>query len=77
MKKLRRICAGLILTLALTLTAFGGEITNPPGPMGDTQFPGVAGETQFPGAGGEIGFPGVAGEIGFPGLGLLFALLFS
>jgi|SRR5918912_1669047 hypothetical protein len=84
MKQLRQICAGLILTLALSLTAFGGDIQN--GVAGDTQFPGatgqqespgftgimdtpsVAGQTQTPGIAGETQFPGVTGEMPFPGV---------
>ncbi|HWT01390.1 MAG TPA: hypothetical protein VN256_14165 [Pyrinomonadaceae bacterium] len=59
MKKLGRICAGLILVLALSLPALAGDMLTPPGAGGETQFPGVAGDTQFPGVTGEIGFPGL------------------
>jgi hypothetical protein len=76
MKQLLRICAGLILVLALSLPAFAGEILTPPaGPQespgfaGDIQNPPLAdGPQESPGLTGEIPCPGVTGEM--PGAGV-------
>jgi hypothetical protein len=85
MKNLRKFCAGFVLVIALSITAFGGVIECPvaadgtaesPGVAGDVQFPGITGDTQFPGVAGDMQFPLITGEIGFPGLTALFALLF-
>lgn len=54
MKRLRRLCAGTLLVLALSVPALAGEIPNPPGVAGDTQFPGVAGQMETPLADGTI-----------------------
>jgi hypothetical protein len=81
MKKLLRICAGLILVLALSLPAFAGEIPTPP--AGPQESPGITGPQESPGLTGEMPGAGVAGEmptvgftgdIGFPDL---LAALFS
>lgn len=59
MKRIRQFCAAMALTLALTLSAFAGEmqtpsVTTPPPPAsatGDIPFPGItaAGDMAGPG----------------------------
>ena len=61
MKNLQRFCAAVVLTLALTISNFAGEmsapgVTNPPPPQqssatGDISMPGATstGDVQFPG----------------------------
>jgi hypothetical protein len=84
MKQLLRICAGLILVLALSLPAFAGEILTPPvagpqespGVMGPQESPGFAGDMGAPGLTGDIQAPGFMGDIGCPGLLAAFFSLF-
>ena len=66
MKQLLRICAGLILVLALSLPAFAGP----------QESPGITGPQESPGLTGDIQAPGFTGDIPFPGLLSAFASLF-
>lgn len=85
MKHLRRTCAGFFLLLALSMTAFAGDITNPPvageinipGVAGDMGTPPVAGGMSTPSVEGDIPSPpGVTGDILTPGINLLVSILF-
>ena len=67
MKTLRRLCAAFVLTLALALSTFAGDMTTgitapPPDPQatatGDMSTPGVTGNMPT-GVTGEISAPGV------------------
>ena len=87
MKQLRRICGSFVLLLALSMTAFPGDISTP-GITGETQTPPCApgetnsppcipGETHTPpSAAGELQTPGVAGDILGPGLNFLLSILY-
>lgn len=78
MKTLKSICAAAIVSLALAIPTFAGDIqtptvVNPPPPatiLGDVSTPGVAGDMGNPGAKSP-------GEIGTPGLVDIFLALFS
>ena len=92
MKNLRKICAAFVLVMALSITAFAGEISTPGGPQespgvtGETQFPGITGQQESPGITGEtqsppgvtgdVQFPGITGDILMPGMSVLFSLIF-
>ena len=87
MKQLRRICGSFVLLLALSMTAFPGDISTP-GITGQTETPPcapgetasppcVAGETNGPPyVAGEINTPGIAGDILGPGLNFLLSILY-
>jgi hypothetical protein len=68
MKTLKAICTAAVLAVALSVTAYAGDI-HTPGLTGDISTPGV---TQPPPAPEDIGSPGVAspapGDIETPGL---------
>lgn len=48
MKHLKQLCASIILTLALALSAFAGNI----------EFPGVTSQSSQPSAAGNMEYPG-------------------
>lgn len=80
MKQLRRICGSFVLLLALSITAFAGEI-NSPGIAGETASPPIAGETQTPPGEtqtppGDTQTPGIAGDILGPGVNFLLSIFF-
>jgi hypothetical protein len=87
MKQLRQICGTFVLVLALSITAFAGDISTP-GIAGETQTPPcapgetasppcVAGETQGPpSVAGETQGPGIAGDILGPGLNFLLSIFY-
>ncbi len=62
MKYLRRICAGFLLILALSIPALAGDIASPGFTDGPQESPGATdpGETQGPGYLGDISSPGIA-----------------
>ena len=62
MKHLRRICVGFLLVIALSIPAFAGETSCPPG---QTETP--PGETHSP--------PGITGDILGPGFDLILSIL--
>ncbi len=65
MKHLRQICLGFFLILALSITAFAGEISTPGFTDGPQESPGVTGPQESPGVTGDITCPGFTGEILF------------
>ena len=75
MKQLRRLCISLVLLLALSITAFAGDVSTP-GVFGDISTPGVAGDVSTPGIAGDISTPGIAGDILTPGLSMFLSILF-
>jgi hypothetical protein len=68
MKTLKAICTAAVLALALSVTAYAGDIQTP-GLMGDISTPGIT--QTLPGP-GDIGSPGLAspapGDVSTPGL---------
>ena len=75
MTNLRTICLGFLLILALSATAFAGDI-GCPGIDGPQESPGITGPQESPGLTGDIQAPGFAGDIPFPGIDLLVEILF-
>lgn len=86
MKQLRQFSLGVFLLLALSITAFAGEM-GCPGDMGQPQTresSAVAGEIGNPCTAGDIGMPCREGnmgnprdgDIGFPAMKLLLSFLF-
>jgi hypothetical protein len=68
MKHLRRICGGLLMLLALSLTAFAGDM-GCPGDMGQPQTQPSSNATpsqSSPAVDGEMGAPCKAGDMGAP-----------
>ncbi|MBC8031873.1 MAG: hypothetical protein H7Z16_17455 [Pyrinomonadaceae bacterium] len=89
MKKLRQICLGFLLLLALSIPVVAGDVQAPaltcvageigcPGVTGPQESPGVTGDVSTPGITGEIGTPGVTGDVLTPGfiISLILAGLF-
>lgn len=70
MKNLRQICLGLSLILALSMSAFAGDIHIPGRTCaaGEIGCPGITGPQESPGITGEIGTPGITGNISTPGI---------
>ena len=80
MKTFKTICAAAILSLALAIPTFAGDIQtptiiNPPPPPPAS----VLGDIGSPGVTGDMGNPGVtsSGDIHTPGLVDIFLALFS
>jgi hypothetical protein len=75
MKHLRQISLGFSLALALSVSAFAGELQTP-GIAGEISTPGITGPQESPGVMGEIQTPGLTGDMLTPGIRLILAALF-
>jgi hypothetical protein len=77
MKNLRQICLGLSLILALSASAFAGDILTPGFTAGPQESPGITGDILTPGITGNISTPGITGDMLTPGVvSLILAALF-
>jgi hypothetical protein len=75
MKHLRLACLGLTLTLALSATAFAGDIGCPGVTDGTAESPGITGPQESPGFAGGIEMPGITGDILLPGVMVVAGIL--
>ena len=80
MKTLKTLCAAAIVSLALAIPTFAGDIQtptviNPPPPPAAS----IRGDIGSPGVAGDVSTPGVtsSGDIETPGLVDIFLALFS
>ena len=69
MKNIRQICLALSLILALSMSAFAGDIHIPGRTCaaGEIGCPGITGPQESPGITGDIGTPGITGDVSTPG----------